>query len=87
MKCSCCDNNHCMGTKEMDVCSCNGHRRKCDFYPEIREKAQEDFMRCMPKGNINRRTLVKKLVEVSEQNHVDLPIWVYNIIASMHREN
>lgn len=35
----------CWGTKEMDQCSCNGDRTKCDFYPEIREKAyKEDNM-------------------------------------------
>ena len=29
----------CWGTKEMDECSCDGDRTKCDFYPEVREKA------------------------------------------------
>lgn len=29
----------CRGTKEQDECSCGGDRTKCDFYPEIREKA------------------------------------------------
>lgn len=29
----------CMGTKEVDVCSCGGDCRKCDFYPEKRKKA------------------------------------------------
>lgn len=28
---------HCWGTKECDVCSCEGDRRKCDFYPENRK--------------------------------------------------
>ena len=32
----------CNGTKERDVCSCKGDRAKCDFYPEIREKALKD---------------------------------------------
>ena len=87
MLCECWVENHCLGTKEVDVCQCNGHKRRCDFYPEIREKAQTDFMNYMPKGNINRRTLIKKLIEVSEENKVELPQWVYNIIASMHKEN
>lgn len=30
----------CKGTKEMEECSCGGDRRKCDFYPEIREMAK-----------------------------------------------
>ena len=29
----------CNGTKERDICSCGGDRTKCDFYPEVREKA------------------------------------------------
>ena len=29
----------CMGTKEQDECTCGGDRTKCDFYPEVREKA------------------------------------------------
>ncbi len=28
---------HCWGTKECDVCFCEGDRRKCDFYPENRK--------------------------------------------------
>lgn len=30
----------CAGTREQDACSCGGDKMKCDFYPEIREKAQ-----------------------------------------------
>lgn len=30
---------YCMGTKELDECSCEGDRTKCDFYPKVREKA------------------------------------------------
>ena len=29
----------CNGTKERDRCSCDGNPAKCDFYPEIKEKA------------------------------------------------
>ncbi len=29
----------CRGTKEIDSCSCQGLMEKCDFYPEVREKA------------------------------------------------
>lgn len=32
--------SRCFGTKERDMCSCGGDRNKCDFYPEVREKAQ-----------------------------------------------
>lgn len=33
---------YCTGTKELDECSCGGDRTKCDFYPEIREKAVKE---------------------------------------------
>lgn len=29
----------CWETKEIDECRCEGDRTKCDFYPEVREKA------------------------------------------------
>lgn len=32
--------SRCLGTKEMDACSCGGDRSKCDFYSEVREKAK-----------------------------------------------
>ena len=32
----------CNGTKERDECSCGGDITKCDFYPEIREKAKKE---------------------------------------------
>ena len=33
---------YCIGTKEQDECSCGGDRTKCDFYPEVREKAAKE---------------------------------------------
>ena len=30
---------YCTGTKELDECYCGGDRTKCDFYPDVREKA------------------------------------------------
>lgn len=30
----------CNGTKERDECRCGGDPAKCDFYPEVREKAR-----------------------------------------------
>jgi hypothetical protein len=32
----------CNGTKELDVCRCGGDCTKCDFYPEVREKALKE---------------------------------------------
>ena len=31
----------CYGTKEKDVCNCDGDRSKCSFYESVREKATE----------------------------------------------
>ena len=30
----------CWGTKEIDKCDCGGDKTKCDFYSEVRDKAQ-----------------------------------------------
>ena len=35
----------CWGTKEIDECSCGGDRTKCNFYPEVREKAKKELKR------------------------------------------
>ena len=32
----------CWGARECDECSCGGDRTKCDFYPEVREKAKKE---------------------------------------------
>ena len=32
----------CWGTRECDECSCGGDQTKCDFYPEVREKAKKE---------------------------------------------
>ena len=33
-----------MGTKEVDYCSCDGDRSKCDFYENVRLAAQRSIM-------------------------------------------
>ena len=33
----------CNGTRERDECSCGGDRTKCDFYPEVKEKAKKEL--------------------------------------------
>ena len=35
------DQGVCFGTKECDHCSCGGDMTKCDFYPEVRKKAEK----------------------------------------------
>ena len=32
----------CLGTKERDVCDCDGDRSQCSFYGSVREKAAEE---------------------------------------------
>lgn len=34
--CSCYKNGRCLGTKEVEVCSCKGKTSMCDFYPQKR---------------------------------------------------
>ena len=33
--------SRCLGTKEVETCSCDGDESKCDFYPEKRKAAQK----------------------------------------------
>jgi hypothetical protein len=34
---------YCTGTKDLDYCSCNGDRTRCDFYATVRAKASGSF--------------------------------------------
>lgn len=54
----------CNGTKEQDVCSCGGDRAKCDFYPEVRNKALKEKEPMKAKLLINGKELE---VEISEE--------------------
>ena len=40
----------CNGTKERDRCYCEGYETKCDFYPEVRERAfqKNDYINNSP---------------------------------------
>ena len=33
--------SRCLGTKEVETCSCGGDESKCDFYPEKRKEAEK----------------------------------------------
>ena len=33
--------SRCLGTKEVETCSCDGDESKCDFYPEKRKAAEK----------------------------------------------
>jgi hypothetical protein len=54
----------CNGTKEQDVCSCGGDRAKCDFYPEVRNKALKEKEQMKAKLLINGKELE---VDISEE--------------------
>lgn len=35
----------CLGTKEVDYCSCGGNRSRCDFYENVRQEARAEVQR------------------------------------------
>ena len=39
MVCKCYDDGRCNGTRERDVCRCNGDEANCRFYAYVRERA------------------------------------------------
>lgn len=53
----------CNGTKEQDVCSCGGDRAKCDFYPEVRNKALKEKEPMKAKLLINGKELEVEITE------------------------
>ena len=38
---TCSGESRCLGTKEVEICSCGGDESKCDFYPEKRKAAEK----------------------------------------------
>ena len=66
---------HCNGTKERDECRCKGNREKCDFYPEVRERALEHYEEENKKLKSNRTQkyiidTLKYYLDVNEENGV-----------------
>lgn len=53
----------CNGTKERDVCSCGGDPVRCDFYPEVREKAKIDAKKRMTNAEYIRSLTDEELAE------------------------
>lgn len=43
----------CNGTRERERCGCKGNRLDCDFYQEVREKAQKETTEYKIKEAIN----------------------------------
>ena len=69
----------CNGTRERDKCSCGGDRTKCDFYPEVREKALPKFSEWISVKN--RLPKTNKEVLVYRGGHIGNLISVYTYIG------
>ena len=60
---------YCNGTKERDICNCKGDRCKCDFYPEVRAKAQqEEHIEDKRKGNERAADILKFCLTSQERD-------------------
>lgn len=84
-----CVDAECFETRERDACSCGGDQMKCDFYPEIREKANIKAAIAHYNRGINEDIFspevatyaclaVEALREMDgrmDKNHVDLDEW------------
>lgn len=55
----------CYGTKEREECHCDGYKTKCDFYPEVRDKAQFEleYKRVETNADYIRKMNDKELAE------------------------
>lgn len=53
----------CNGTRERDECSCGGDRTKCDFYPEVREKAKKELEKIVTNADRIRAMTDDELAE------------------------
>lgn len=73
--------HECYGTKECELCLCEGDRRHCDFYPHVRETAMETLLDRVAwmGGLINRKQLVKNLATRNER----VPDFVWDVISKM----
>ena len=40
--CDCYSDGRCVGTKEIDSCSCGGNKSKCDFYENVRREGETE---------------------------------------------
>lgn len=53
----------CWGTRECDECNCGGDRTKCDFYPEVREKAKKELEKIVTNADRIRAMTDDELAE------------------------
>ena len=61
------DRPECWGTKERDVCSCGGDKTKCNFYPDIKEKALREL-----KGIVTNADRIRNMTDEELAKFIDL---------------
>ena len=82
--------SRCFGTKERDICSCGGDRSKCDFYPEVHEKAQKEIIvslkdngSSLAVGSLNYNEIVIQTDKLKLcQNGLDITVDITNDVLS-----
>lgn len=41
MLCKSYKDGYCMGTKEVEICNCEGYEERCSFYEEVRKRGMD----------------------------------------------
>ena len=85
--CSCYRHGRCLGTKEVEVCSCKGNTSMCDFYPQKRNNKTETAEDIMQNVD-NISDTIKELSDNLVRKYCkDLNILMLNIQASIKANN
>ena len=74
------------GTKECDVCSCNGDRTKCDFYEDVRKDAKAAARKkakaaTHKKDYVSQKTVVDILDEIKKEFYYEFDEIIPSIMA------
>ena len=81
--CNCYKNGRCLGTKEVEVCSCKGNTSVCDFYPQKRNnKTAEDIMKNVDIISDTIKEISDKLVTKYCDDLDDLMIDIKSILTN-----
>lgn len=65
----------CFGTREVDQCSCEGDMARCDFYPEVRERALKEQKKAETISGIPIDRGYLSDWYISSVNPDDEPVW------------
>ena len=71
----------CWGTKETEECNCGGDRAKCDFYPDVRDKANRKIVSGEP---IDRGSLSDWYISYVNAN--DTPVWTEEHLDELFKD-